>query len=296
MKRKRPERRGDDRSPIQLSIGRLGNAAESCIAVLRRWIVFANAPAVGFEDSISVEAIRNDLNAGRAIGSKSPLTYLLIPLQQCVEKGTEALAEVPNELLSILPSRFAEEIDPWSDNCHEAIIEIARSLLEGIRHIEPGGTLFEDQRVFEERKLAIMWFVEHEWHFRGMRTSKIAKQIQAEQLILRQATESETGDRQLRPRSSAETAVAERRRKIVAIVETALIRRPQLLARFKFLSTRVYATRFSTLEKQEECWRGPGADVARGLRALRDALNVIDGAPSLMISEKNQTAILNWPE
>jgi len=85
------------------------------------------------------------------------------------------------------------------------------------------------------------------------------------------------------------------REAVCELVESALIGRPFLLARFKFLSKREYATRFETIGEQGECWRNQGADVARGLKALRDALNEIVGAPSLTVSLKNKTAILVWP-
>ncbi len=85
------------------------------------------------------------------------------------------------------------------------------------------------------------------------------------------------------------------REEICKLVETALIGRPFLLARFKFLARRKHATNFATIGQQENCWRIQGTDVARGLKDLQTALNELAGAPSLKISPKNKTAVLDWP-
>ncbi|NQV24424.1 MAG: hypothetical protein HQ518_08655 [Rhodopirellula sp.] len=170
------------------------NAAQFSITVVRRFLVFANAPAIGFEEAATVEAIREDLKAGPVLASSSPIQYLLRPLQECVTHGLQTLDQLPRELADRLSSQLAEEIDPWSNNCHEAAIRIAKSLYDGIRLIEPWDNLFTDPAVFFERELAITWFVEHEWQFRAMRVPKLEKRVIDEHLaLLRYVNETTKG-------------------------------------------------------------------------------------------------------
>lgn len=84
----------------------------------------------------------------------------------------------------------------------------------------------------------------------------------------------------------------------VAIVESALMHKPFLLARFRLISNYDGLTPFRVLASACECWKGdnPNPDVIRGLKALRDELNEIPHGPALTISEKNSCTSLNWPE
>lgn len=85
-------------------------------------------------------------------------------------------------------------------------------------------------------------------------------------------------------------------KKINELVEAALIGKPFLLARFRLLAKSESPTKFRTISAAADCWKSENPDVARGLKSLRDELNLISGAPTLVISEKNKIAVLEWPE
>jgi len=96
--------------------------------------------------------------------------------------------------------------------------------------------------------------------------------------------------------SNTSEAGGDRKEAIKELVETALIRKPFLLARFRLLAASEGSTKFRTIRAAADCWKTENRDVARGLKSLRDELNLIGGAPSLFVSEKNEIAVLEWPE
>lgn len=113
------------------------------------------------------------------------------------------------------------------------------------------------------------------------------------------ATRQAGGDSNIEPQSNdGETAQArgERKEAIKELVETALIGHPFLLARFRILAEANGSVTFLKIRAERHCWKTDSRDVGRGLKALRNELNLIDGSPTLVISEKNKTAVLNWPE
>lgn len=84
---------------------------------------------------------------------------------------------------------------------------------------------------------------------------------------------------------------------IIQLIQKALMHSPFLLARFNFLADRTGVTSFSMLEADKNLWKlNPPKDVFRGMKDLQAALNKIDRAPNLEISEKNRQVELNWPK
>ena len=304
MTNKRPAKSGGEKSPAREYASRLSNAAMFCLDVLRRWIVFAEAPAIRHEDQITVEALRKDLAGGRLLASRSPLGFLLQPLRECVEFGTQAMSEAaPGQLGEFLSDREADSVAVWADNWHEVPIHVAKNLYDSIRIVEPRDVLFSDPDVFDEREEAIKFFVEHEWQYRNINLSLISKRFTDEMLRLtryegeeswKQSKTAQEPDEQTA--LDVEASTGQSLDAVALLVEAALIGHPFLLARFQFLAKRKHATQFETIKQQQHCWMSANADVSRGLKDLRNALNTIDGAPDLTISVKNQTAILIWPD